>query len=202
MQDGIHRAVDQWAAHVDGQTNEVARHAARVLAVAVRLLRWPSLVLLCASIPMELALLGLSLHAHGWARVLGLLILIPMVLVSAAFGARRHRILRAVAEPEALGTELGIAVSLSDRVDDARDVLGDLAGGGGWRIFDRLRSLWRGISTTARWIETVADLPRARYFVPPKIGTTVTLTWAAALLVPISIAATVVAGIGTIAQAL
>jgi hypothetical protein len=202
MQDGINRALDQVAAQVDGQTSAAARNAARVISVAVRLLRWPSLALLCAPIPMELVILGLSLHAHGWARVVGLLVAALMVTLSIAFGVRRHRILRAVAEPEALGTELGIAVSLSDRVDDARGVLSDLVGGGGWRMFDRLRGLWRGISTTARWIETVADLPRARYFVPPKIGTTVTLTLGAAWLIPASIVVTVLAVIGTVARAL
>jgi hypothetical protein len=206
MKDGIGESInggiDRLAAQVDGQTSAVARNAARVISVAVRLLRWPSLALLCAPIPMELALLGLSLHAHGWARVVGLILVALMATVSTAFGVRRHRILRAVAEPDALGTELGIAVSLSDRVDDARDVLTDVASGGGWRMFDRLRGLWRGISTTARWIESVADLPRARYFVPPKIGTTVTLTLGAAWLIPASVILTVVAVIGTVARAL
>lgn len=195
------RALDHVTAQVDGQTSAVARNAARVLSVAVRLLRWPSLALLSLPIPLELATLGLSLHARGWAQAAGVLVVAMLATVSIAFGVRRHRILRAVAEPEALGTELGIAVSLSDRVDDARGVLSDLVGGGGWRMFDRLRGLWRGVSTTARWIETVADLPRARYFVPPKIGTTVTLTLAAAWLVPASMAVTVVAVIGTVARA-
>jgi hypothetical protein len=202
MQDRINRSIDQLTAQVDGQTNEVARNAARVLALAVRLLRWPTLGLLWVPIPMELGTLALAVHAHGWARVAGLTVVTLMALVSVAFGVRRHRILRAVAEPEALGTELGIAVSLSDRVDEARGVLGEVAGGGGWRMLARLRGLWRGVSLTGRWIETVADLPRARYFVPPKIGTTITVTLAAAWLVPASIAVAAIAVVGTVAHAL
>ena len=202
MDDRINRSIAQLTAQVDGQTNEVARNAARVLALAVRLLRWPTLVLLCLPIPMELGTMALALHARGWARVAGLFVVALMALVSVAFGVRRHRILRAVAEPEALGTELGIAVSLSDRVEDARSVLGEVAGGDGWRMFARLRGLWRGVSFTGRWIETVADLPRARYFVPPKIGTTVAVTLAAAWLIPVSVVVTILAVIGTVARAL
>lgn len=201
MQDGINRALDQVAAQVDGQTNQVAQHAARVLALAVRLLRWPTLALLCVPIPLELISLGLALNAAGWARIVGLVVAALMAAVTVTFGVRRHRILRAVAEPSALGTELGIAVSLSERVDDARNVLGEVVGGGGRQVFRRLRGLWHGISITGRWIEEVGDLPRARYFVPPKIGTTVALTWAAAWLIPASIVVTFLAGIGTIARA-
>jgi hypothetical protein len=208
MQDGIggelgrnlNGGIDRVAGQVDGQTSQVAQHAARVLAVAVRLLRWPTLALLCAPLPFEIVLVGLSLSADGWVRVLGLIVVALLGAVTVTFGVRRHRILTAVAEPSALGTELGIAVSLSERVDDARDVLGEVVGGGGRQVFRRLRGLWHGISITGRWIEEVGALPRARYFVPPKIGTTVVLTWAAAWLIPVSIALTVLAGIGTIAR--
>jgi len=196
----INGGIDRVAGQVDGQTSQVAQRAARVLALAVRLLRWPTLALLCAPIPFELVLLELSLSANGWVRVLGLIVTALLAAVTVTFGVRRHRILRAVAEPSALGTELGIAVSLSERVDDARDVLGEVVGGGGRQVFRRLRGLWHGISITGRWIEEVGDLPRARYFVPPKIGTTVALTWAAAWIIPVSIGVTVVAVIGLIAD--
>jgi hypothetical protein len=55
---------------------------------------------------------------------------------------------------------------------------------------------------TGRWIEGVGDLPRARYFVPPKIGTTVTVTLAALWLVPVSIVVALFAVIGTVAGSL
>jgi hypothetical protein len=205
MQDGIgdnvNRGLDRLTEQVDGQTNQVAQHAARVLAVAVRLLRWPTLALLCLPIPLELLTLGLALTADGWARVVGLIAVALLTAVTVTFGIRRHRILRAVSEPTALGTELGIAVSLSERVDDARNVLGDVVGGGGRQVFRRLRGLWHGVSITGRWIEDVGDLPRARYFVPPKIGTTVALAWAAAWLIPVSVVVAVLAMVGTVARA-
>jgi hypothetical protein len=205
MQDGIgdnvNRGLDRLTEQVDGQTNQVAQHAARVLAVAVRLLRWPTLALLCLPIPLELLTVGLALTADGWARVVGLIAVALLTAVTVTFGIRRHRILRAVSEPTALGTELGIAVSLSERVDDARNVLGDVVGGGGRQVFRRLRGLWHGVSITGRWIEDVGDLPRARYFVPPKIGTTVALAWAAAWLIPVSVVVAVLAMVGTVARA-
>ena len=122
-----------------------------------------------------------------------------MAAVSFAFGPRRQRILRAVEEPTALATELGIAVSLSGKVDETRNALTQIAGGGGWRVLSRLRGVWSGVGMTGRWIEGVGDLPRARYFVPPKIGTTVTIAIAALWLVPISIVVALFAVIGTVA---
>ena len=43
------------------------------------------------------------------------------------------------------------------------------------------------------------DLPRARYFVPPKIGTTVTLAIASLWLVPVSVVVALFAVIGSVA---
>ncbi|MFL6090219.1 MAG: hypothetical protein ACJ71Z_08775 [Aeromicrobium sp.] len=195
------QAVADLTSRVDTQTSDVAQRAAGVLAFAVRILRWPSLLLLLAPLPFELLTAVLALKAHGAAELIGLAAAGLTAAVSLAFGVRRSRILRAVADPRALGTELGIAVSLSDRVDDTRGVLADLVGGGGWRILERLRGLWGGVSLTGRWIDQVGDLPRARYFVPPKIGTTVTLAIASAWLIPVSVVCAVLSVIGAVARA-
>jgi hypothetical protein len=194
-------AVGELAARVDTQTADVAQRAASVLVFAVRVLRWPSLLILVSAIPFELITLGLGLRAEGLVRVLGLAMFLALAAVSTAFGLRRFRIMRAASDRQALGTELGIAASLSDRVDEARGVLVDVVGGGGWRIFGRLRGLWSGVGLTARWIDEVGDLPRARYFVPPKIGTTVTLTFAALWLVPVSAVFAVLIAIASVARA-
>ena len=69
-------------------------------------------------------------------------------------------------------------------------------------FFDRLKGAWGGMSMTGRWIDGIGDLPRARYFVPPRIGTTVTITIAALWLVPISVVVALFALIGTIAGSL
>jgi len=193
--------VTDLAGRVDVQTSDVAQRAATVLAVAVCILRWPSLFLLVAPLPLHLITLVLALRTDGVVRAIGLLAFAALAAVSVAFGVRRFRILHAVKDVQALGTELGIAVSLSDRVDDARGALAGILSAGGWRIFDRLRALWRGVSLTGRWIDQVGDLPRARYFVPPKIGTTVTLVIASLWLIPASAVCAVLSGIAAVSRA-
>ena len=193
------RGFDDMAARVDGQTGEAAQRATSVIVLAVRVLRIPTLLVLIAPIPFIAATLLLALNADGIGRGIGLVVGLLMAAVSFAFGARRQRILRAVDEPSALATELGIAVSLSGKVDETRTALTQIAGGGGWRVLSRLRGVWSGVGMTGRWIEGVGDLPRARYFVPPKIGTTVTIAIASLWLVPVSIVVTFFAVIGTVA---
>jgi len=193
------RGVNDMAAQVDGQTGEVAQRATSVIVLAVRVLRIPTLLVLIAPIPFIAATLLLAANAEGAGRAIGLVVGLFMAAVSLAFGARRQRILRAVEEPTALATELGIAVSLSGKVDETRTALTQIAGGGGWRVLSRLRGVWSGVGMTGRWIEGVGDLPRARYFVPPKIGTTVTIAIASLWLVPVSIVVAFFAVIGTVA---
>ena len=193
------RGFDDMAAHVDGQTSEVAQRATSVIVLAVRVLRIPTLLVLLAPIPFIAATLLLAVNADGVGRTIGLFVGLLMATVSLAFGARRQRILRAIAEPTALATELGIAVSLSGKVDETRTALTQIAGGGGWRVLSRLRGVWSGVGMTGRWIEGVGDLPRARYFVPPKIGTTVAIAIVSLWLVPVSIVVAFFAVIGTVA---
>ena len=190
------------AARVDGQTGEVAQRATSVIVLAVRVLRIPTLLVLIAPFPFIAATLLLAVNADGTARTIGLVVGLLMAAVSLAFGARRQRILRAIEEPQALATELGIAVSLSGKVDETRTALTQIAGGGGWRVLSRLRGVWSGVGMTGRWIEGVGDLPRARYFVPPKIGTTVAIAIASLWLVPISIVVALFTAIGSVASAL
>ena len=90
---------------------------------AVRLLRIPSLVLAVAPLPFLLAVVLLGLAADTTAGTVLVVVAVLVALVPLAFLARRSRILKAVEEPEALATELGIAVSLSDKVDEARGAL-------------------------------------------------------------------------------
>jgi len=195
-------AVGGFASRVDDQTGEVAHRVAGVIAVAVRVLRVPTAVLQVVPLPFIAATLALGLVADGGVRIVVLVAGVVMAAVSAAFWARRRAVLRAVEEPDKLATELGIAISLSDKVDETRGALERVAGGGGWRLFDRLKGAWGGMSMTGRWIDGIGDLPRARYFVPPRIGTTVTITIAALWLVPISVVVALFALIGTIAGSL
>jgi hypothetical protein len=69
-------------------------------------------------------------------------------------------------------------------------------------VLGRLRGLWQGTQMTGHWIDEIGDLPRARYFGPPKIGTTITIAVAALWLVPVSIVVALFSLIGTVAGAL
>lgn len=195
-------AISNLAGKVDGQTGEVAQRASGVIAVAVRVLRVPTALILWVPLPFILATLVLGVIADGGVRIVVLVAGVLMAVVSAAFWGRRRKIIWAIEEPDKLSTELGIMISLSDKVDETRGAISSIAGGGGWRIFGRLKGLWKGAAMTGKWIDGIGDLPRAKYFGPPKIGTTVTLAIAALWLVPISIVVALFALIGTIAGSL
>lgn len=192
-------AVGDLAAKVDDQTGEVANKAAAVIVLAVKVARIPTALVMVLPIPFIVTTLVLGVVADG---AIGWVLLAAgaiMLLVSGAFWGRRRRILQAVEEPDKLATELGIMISMTDKVEETRGAISTIAGAGGWRIFSRLKGVWSGAKMTGRWIEGIGDLPRARYFGPPKIGTTVTVAVAALWLVPVSLVVTLLAVIGSIA---
>jgi hypothetical protein len=184
--DRTNRAVHDATSRVDGQTADAARRAVTVIVPTVRLLRVPSLLLVLAPLPFLLATVALGLAAGGAVGTTLAVVGLVVALAPAAFAVRRARLLKAVEEPEQLATELGIAVAMTDRVEEARSALTSIAGGGGLRFMSRLKGVWSGVGMTGRWIEGVDDLRRARWFVPPKIGTTVSLTVATLWSVPVS----------------
>lgn len=192
-------AVGDLAAKVDDQTGEAAKKAARVIVLAVTLLRIPTALLMILPVPFIFTTLVLGALADGGVRWVILAAGLAMLLVTGAFWGRRRRILHAVEEPDKLATELGIMISLSDKVEETRGAISSIAGAGGWRIFERLKGVWSGVAMTGRWIDGVGDLPRARYFGPPKIGTTVTVAVAALWLIPISVVVALLSLIGSIA---
>lgn len=195
-------AVGGLAGRVDGQTEAVAAQAARAIILAVRLLRWPTLLLLVVPIPFVMGLAAIALAADDtWLIVLASLLAVGGALVLFAFGMRREHILTAVEDEQEFATELGIAVALSDNVAQTREVLGELTGAsGGIRIFSRLRALWRGFGLGPGVLQDAADLRRARWFFPPKVGTTVTLFFVTLWLVPVSFVGCLLLGIALAAR--
>lgn len=180
-------AVEGLAARVDDQTGAVAARAAAVIVLAVRVLRWPALALAVLPLPFLLGLLGIGLLADDtWLKVTALVIAGVGGVVAALFLWRRHCIIKATEDERQLATELGIAVAMSDDVGQARDALGELAGGGGVRVFRRLAGLWHAAGVSGDVLTGANDLPLARWFFPPKVGTTVTLFFAVLWLVPLS----------------
>jgi hypothetical protein len=196
-------AVNDFASRVDGRATEVAARAAQVIVLAVRVLRIPTAIVGALSVPFIVATLVLGLIAGGPGGIAVLVVGIVLAGVNAFFWARRRNILRAVDDPDRLATELAVMLSMTGKVDEARGVLTQIAGAsGGWHVMGRLRGLWRGTQMTGRWIDEIGDLPRARYFGPPKIGTTITIAIATLWLVPISVVVALFSLIGTAAGAL
>jgi hypothetical protein len=180
-------AVNDFAARVDGRATEVADRAAQVITVAVRLMRIPTALVGFASIPFVVAVLALAAVSGGvGGAVLGLIGLV-MAGANGGYWIRRRNLLRAVDDPDQLATELAIMLSMTGKVDETRGVLTEIGGGGGWHVLGRLRGVWNGAQMTGRWIDEIGDLPRARYFGPPRLGTTITMAIMALWLVPVSV---------------
>ncbi|MFT4187005.1 MAG: hypothetical protein QM621_00310 [Aeromicrobium sp.] len=193
-------ATTRLTSQVDDQTGEASRKAASLIVLAVRILRIPTAILLVLPIPFLIAMGFASSAIGGTAGVLCGLLTLVLTAILTAFGWQRRQIIRAADDPEALGTELGIMVNLSDRADDTRGVLEQLAGGGGVRLFSRLTGAWRGVTMPARWIDEVGDLTRARQFAPPRVGFTVTVTIATLWVVPLSVVGAILLLIGALAR--
>ena len=121
---------------VDDQTGEAAKKAARVIALAVTLARIPTALLMILPIPFIITTIVLGVLADGGIRWVLLAAGLAMLLVTAAFWGRRRRILQAVEEPDKLATELGIMISMTDKVEETRGAISTIAGAGGWRIFE------------------------------------------------------------------
>lgn len=198
--DGANRAVQSMATRVDGQTEEVAARAAKVITIAVRLLRFPTLALLLLPFPFILIVAAVAIWSTGALQVIAAVVAVVMSGVSGVLGYRRYRILKAVEDEQKLATELAIAVSLSGKVDETRLALGQITHQDGLRVFSRLRGVWNTAGLGTSWITGIGDLPRAKHFFPPTVGTTVTIAIAAAWLIPISFVAAIFLGIAGIAR--
>jgi uncharacterized protein YneF (UPF0154 family) len=192
-------AVNDFASRLDGHTVEVADRAAQVIAVAVRVLRIPTALVGAASIPFIATTIVLGLIADGGVAIVMIVAGIVMAIVNGLFWLRRSQVVKAVDDPPRLATELGIMLAMTGRVDETRGALAQITGGKGWRVLGRLRGVWEGAQLTGHWIDQIGDLPRARYFGPPRIGTTITITIAALWLVPVSVVVALFAVVGTVA---
>lgn len=181
------RAAESVAKRVDTASPMVTNRLAQVLGLAVTLLRWPSLAVWVIPWPFVATTLAIAASGSGGLRPVGVVVGLAMAGVSVAFGLRRRAVLAAVSDREAFAAELHAALSLTRLAGDATGALERMAAGGGWRLFSRLKGAWRSISLPVHWIDEIGELPRARYFVPPKLGTTVALTYAGLWLVPISV---------------
>lgn len=202
MRQRANDAVRAAAARIDDDTGRAAQRAARTLVFTVGLLRVPTLIIGVASVPFIAAVLVLGIAADSLGGIIAVVAGVVMAAVSAVFFWRRRNILEAVQDEGQLATELAIMAELAGKAEETRGVLVQIAGGGGFRVFSRLRGLWSGTRLGQRWIEAIGDLPRAKWFGPPRIGTTVAISIAALWLIPVSFVACLFTLIAAVAGSL
>lgn len=202
MRQRANDAVRSAAARIDDRTGRAAEHAARTLVVTVGLLRVPTLIIGIASVPFIIAVLLLGIAADSLGGTIAIVAGVVMAAVTVMFFWRRRNILDAVQDEGQLATELAIMAELAGKAEESRGVLIQIAGGGGFRVFSRLRGLWSGTRLGQRWIEAIGDLPRAKWFGPPRIGTTVAMSIAALWLIPVSFIACLFTLIAAVAGSL
>ncbi|MGC0273180.1 hypothetical protein ACO0LV_09315 [Pseudactinotalea sp. Z1739] len=154
------------------EARTAATHAARALALAVRVLRWPSLLL--ALIPV-VPLAGLVWVMAGLRRPVGLIVVGVLIAIGltieVAFVLRRRAYLRAAAQPEQLADEFRALLRPGLLSKDLLEKVRDIAARGGLLLLRRLRSLWVLVRLPDQVIGILDDYPRARLFIPPTLGT-------------------------------
>ncbi|WP_098484599.1 hypothetical protein [Georgenia soli] len=160
---------------VDPSLREQFAQLAPVLALAVRVLRLPSLLL--GLLPV-LPLVVLTWLASGWdspARQIGLVVAALGGAAVVFFLVRRARYLRATQDVGALAEDLVALTDLADLDADLGEALRSVIARGGLRVMSRIRGFWKLVSFPSRIDDHVDSLQRLRWFLPPLIGTTVTL---------------------------
>lgn len=202
MRQRANDAVRGAAQRIDDQTGQAAQRAARTLAITVGVLRIPTFVIGVIPVPFIAAILMLGLAGDGAGRVITICVAAIMAVICVMFFWRRERILRAVEDPDQLATELAIMAELASKTQDTRGVLLQISGESGFRLFSRMRGLWSRGKLGERWIRAIGDLPRAKWFGPPRIGTTVALAMAQLWLIPASLIACLFALIAAVSGSL
>lgn len=202
MRQRANEAVAAAAQRIDDSTGQAAGRAAHTLALTVRVLRVPTAVIGVIPIPFIVAVLLLGVQGSGLGSIIAVIGGAIMAVLSGLFFIRRQQLLNAVDDPEQLATELAIMAELSGRTHDGRGVLLQIAGDSGFAVFSRLRRLWSAAQPDGHWIRGIGDLPRAKWFGPPRIGTTIMLSISALWLIPISVIACLFTFIAVVAGSL
>ncbi|QOR69573.1 hypothetical protein IM660_12895 [Ruania alkalisoli] len=141
---------------------------------AVRILRFPAYAVGLVPVLPVLGIFALAVTGDGWwERIVLVLLAAAGAAVMVLWWIRIHRYVTAVDDPDALTGEFVQLVDLLEMRDEMLNRLKALAEKGGIRFFRRLRSLWQVVTIPDYLTGRIEDLSRARWFVPPMIGTTV-----------------------------
>lgn len=154
--------------------------ATRIVAVTlvhwVRLARWPSLLLALAPVLPLLVGWGVAVsYGVGWVA---LAILLPVLAGAAStvlFAIRRGRYLRAVTDGDELAAQLRALLEPQLVTDEAIDLVQRVTARGGLFLLRRLKAVWKLLTFPDHLVSTLERYDRARWFVPPALGTSAML---------------------------
>lgn len=194
------QTVNAWAAKVDGPTGIAARDAASVVSLSIKILRWPTLLMLILVVPLVAATGVIALLNDGLIATIATAIFVIELLWTGAFAWRRQQILWAIDDTDSLASQIAVAAEMSGRPQEITGELTSLNRATGQKMWSKLRGLWSKTSNDAVWIRRVQDLDRAKWFFPPSIGRTIMLSMGMLWLVPISAFTTFVLFVAAIAN--
>lgn len=181
---------------------KLARGVAVTLRQAIRILRWPTALLLLVPVGPILGTAWIATRTSGWDRVIVLVLLVVGAGITLAWAVRRHRYRAAVQDVEALTTELRALLEPSMVTDEAVDLLREVAARGGILLLRRLRAVWSLITFSDHLMDQSKGYKLARWFVPPTLATSgVLLTahlWVVALSWPVFLVMAVMLATGVI----
>ncbi|MGH8826396.1 MAG: hypothetical protein ACRDVZ_02125 [Jiangellaceae bacterium] len=201
---GTSRRIRDVAAGAESGRLRLTREIATALAVIVRRLRLP--LLLVALLPIvPAALLLVVAGAIGGQTGGGLAALAVIALVPAGWLLWRRRQLMWAVEPvDALAGEIGTAFDVTDAWSEGRSTLRKIRefGREGWRPLRLARGAWTGLRFALSLFERVTDLPRIAPFTPTRLTTTSYLGIACVVGAAVVMLADVVAVMALLVEAL
>jgi len=183
---------------LDPTLREQVAQLAPLFALAVRVLRLPSLALALIPVPPLAVLTWLASTWESPARGIGLVVAALGGAAVVVFAVRRSRYLRATRNLSALAADLVALTDLGALDAELGEALRSVVARGGLRLLTRMRGFWKLVSFPARIEEHVEALQRLRWFLPPLIGTTVTLVHVQVVVAVLSWALLVIAVPGSL----
>lgn len=149
----------------------LASSLAKTLSVAMKVLRWPTaLLMIVPVVPIAVLIIMLTrLNRLSDIIVLGVVVLAALV-INVMFLRRRFLFRRALAEPSELAQEFRALLTPTVVTDEVFGVLRNIAAKGGLLVLRRLRAAWSLVRLPDHLISQLDRYPKAKLFVPPSLN--------------------------------